>query len=57
MGTGDKVKNAAESAKGKIKKETGRATDNDSLAGKGKAEEAAGNVKQAGENLKDAAKR
>ena len=56
MSTTDKAKNAAEKAKGKAKEAAGRATGNESLKAKGKAEQVKGGVKQAGENVKDAAK-
>ena len=56
MGLGDKISNAAEEAKGKIKEATGKATDNDSLAAEGKGDQASANVKQAGENVKDTVK-
>jgi uncharacterized protein YjbJ (UPF0337 family) len=35
---------------------TGKATDNDSLEAEGKGDQASANVKQAGENAKDAVK-
>ena len=38
MGIGDKMKNAAESAKGKIKEKTGDATDNEDLQAEGQKE-------------------
>jgi len=56
MGLGDKIGNAAEEAKGKIKETTGKATDNDSLEAEGKGDQASANVKQAGEGAKDAVK-
>jgi uncharacterized protein YjbJ (UPF0337 family) len=52
----DKVKNAAERAKGKLKELIGRVTGNRSLEAEGKGDEAKGDLKQAGEHLKDAAK-
>ena len=57
MSSKDKAKNTAEQAKGQLKKKTGKATDNRDLQAKGKAQEVAGNVKQAGENVKDAVKK
>jgi uncharacterized protein YjbJ (UPF0337 family) len=57
MGAGDKVQNAAQSAKGRVKEETGRATRNRSMEAEGKADKAAGSLKQAGENVKDAFKK
>ena len=52
----DKVKNAAERAKGKVKELIGRVTGNRSLEAEGKGDQAKGDLKQAGEHLKDAAK-
>jgi uncharacterized protein YjbJ (UPF0337 family) len=56
MGIGDKMKNAAESAKGKIKEKTGDATDNEDLQAEGQAEKSVADLKQAGEKAKDAFK-
>lgn len=56
MGIDDKVKNAAQEAKGKIKEGFGDLTDNPRLEAEGKADQAAANVKQAGEDVKDAFK-
>jgi uncharacterized protein YjbJ (UPF0337 family) len=56
MGIDDKVKNAAQEAKGKIKEGLGDLTDNPKLQAEGKADQAAANVKQAGEDVKDAFK-
>lgn len=53
MGLGDKIKNAAEDAKGKVKEATGSVTNNESLEAEGKAEQAAASAKKAGENVKD----
>jgi len=57
MGIDDKVKNAAQEAKGKIKEGFGDLTDNPKLQAEGKADQAAANVKQAGEDVKDAFKK
>jgi uncharacterized protein YjbJ (UPF0337 family) len=54
MNAGDKVKNAAEAAKGKVKETTGDATDNRDLQAKGRAEKTKADLKQAGEKAKDA---
>lgn len=54
MGTMDKIKNMLQSSKGQAKKETGKATGDRSLEAEGKGDEVAGNLKQAGENVKDA---
>ena len=56
MGVDDKVKNAAQEAKGKIKEGYGDLVDDPKLQAQGKADQAAANVKQAGENVKDAFK-
>ncbi|TCN40959.1 CsbD-like protein [Kribbella orskensis] len=56
MGIGDKMKNAAESAKGKVKEKTGDATDNEDLQAEGQAEKSVADLKQAGEKTKDAFK-
>ena len=56
MGLGDKISNAAEDAKGKIKEATGKATDDESLEAEGKGDQTKSDVKKAGENVKDAFK-
>jgi uncharacterized protein YjbJ (UPF0337 family) len=56
MSATDKVKDKAQVAKGKVKEATGRATNNESLEAEGAGDKVAGNVKQAGEKLKDAAR-
>ena len=53
MGLGDKIKNAAEDAKGKVKEATGSATNNESLEADGKTDQSAASAKKAGENVKD----
>jgi uncharacterized protein YjbJ (UPF0337 family) len=50
----DKAKDKLESAKGQAKKGAGRALDDPYLEGKGKAEQVKGDLKQAGEKVKDA---
>ena len=57
MGMDDKVKNAAQEAKGKIKEGLGDLTDNPKLQAEGKADQAAANLKQAGEDIKDVFKK
>lgn len=52
----DKIRNAAEEALGKGKEAVGDATDDDRLRSEGKGEQAKANLKQAGENIKDAFK-
>jgi uncharacterized protein YjbJ (UPF0337 family) len=53
----DKVNNTAETAKGKVKEGVGKATGNKSLEAEGHADQAKGNLKQAGEKIKDAFKK
>ena len=57
MATIDKAKNTTQRAKGKVKEAAGRATGDDKLRAKGKTDQTKGNLKQAGEKLKDAVKR
>jgi uncharacterized protein YjbJ (UPF0337 family) len=52
-----KAKGQAEAAKGKVKKGTGKALGDPVLEGKGKGEQVKGNLKQAGQKVKDAAKK
>ena len=56
MGNDDKVENKAEELKGKVKEGVGDATDNEQLQAEGRADQASGNLKQAGEKVKDAFK-
>jgi uncharacterized protein YjbJ (UPF0337 family) len=56
MGASDKIENAAEDAKGKVKEGVGRATGDDEKVAEGKADQAKSDLKQAGENVKDAFK-
>jgi uncharacterized protein YjbJ (UPF0337 family) len=56
MSAGDKIENAAEDLAGKAKEGVGKATDNDKLVAEGKADQTKSDVKQAGENVKDAFK-
>ena len=53
----DKAKDKVQAAKGKAKKGTGKALDDPVLEGEGKAEEMKGDLKQAGEKVKDAFKK
>jgi uncharacterized protein YjbJ (UPF0337 family) len=50
----DKAKNKAEELQGQGKEAVGRATDDRDLEAEGKADQASGNLKQAGEKVKDA---
>lgn len=54
MGLGDKIKNTAEDLGGKAKEATGKVTDNERLEAEGKADQSKADLKQAGENVKDA---
>jgi uncharacterized protein YjbJ (UPF0337 family) len=56
MGIVDKAKDKAQTAKGDVKEKAGRATNDRSLQAKGKGDKVAGNLKQAGEKVKDAVK-
>jgi uncharacterized protein YjbJ (UPF0337 family) len=53
----DKARNTAQELAGKVKKLAGRATGDHRLAAEGRADEAGGHLKQAGEHVKDAVKR
>jgi uncharacterized protein YjbJ (UPF0337 family) len=57
MSAEDKIKNAAEKAKGKAKEGVGDATGDESLEAEGRADQAKGDLKQAGEKVKDALKK
>jgi uncharacterized protein YjbJ (UPF0337 family) len=57
MGAENKAANKVTEIKGKIKKEAGKATDDSYLEAEGRAEEAKGDLKQAGEKVKDAFKK
>ncbi len=56
MGIADKASNKAEELKGKAKEVVGNVTGDDELKAEGKAEQKKADVKQAGENVKDAFK-
>lgn len=56
MSATDKAKNAAERAKGKVKEHVGKATDDKSLEAEGHGDQVKGNLKDAGEKVKDAFK-
>jgi uncharacterized protein YjbJ (UPF0337 family) len=57
MGAAKKSRARARLIKGKAKKHVGRATGNDRLRMEGKADEVIGNLKAAGEKVKDAFRR
>lgn len=54
MGLDDKMRNSAQEAGGKVKETVGDMTDNERLEAEGKADQVGANLKQAGENVKDA---
>jgi uncharacterized protein YjbJ (UPF0337 family) len=54
VGIFNKAKNKAQAAKGDVKDKVGEATDDRSMQAEGKADKASGNLKQAGEKVKDA---
>ena len=54
MSAEDKAKNIAEQAKGKVKEGAGKVTGNERLEAEGHGDQAKGNLKQAGEKVKDA---
>lgn len=56
MSTEDKFSNKAQELKGKAKEGLGDATDDRELENKGRADQTKGNLKQAGEKVKDAFK-
>jgi uncharacterized protein YjbJ (UPF0337 family) len=57
MAAVDKAKNSAQTTKGKVKEAAGKLTGNDKLRVKGKTDQAKGNLKEAGEKVKDAFKK
>jgi uncharacterized protein YjbJ (UPF0337 family) len=57
MGAENKAANKVTEVKGKIKKQAGQATGDADLEAEGRVEESKGNLKQAGEKVKDAFKK
>lgn len=57
MSTEDKAADKAQEVKGKVKEKAGQATGDDYLEAEGKADQVSGNLKQAGEKVKDAFKK
>ena len=57
MSKRDKAKNSAQIAKGKLKQVAGRATGDDQLEVEGESDQMKGDLKQAGEKVKDAFKK
>ncbi|HEU4490337.1 MAG TPA: CsbD family protein [Jiangellales bacterium] len=56
MGADDKSSNKGQELKGSAKETWGKATGNESMEAEGKADKSKANLKQAGENVKDAFK-
>ena len=54
VGAMDKATDKLEELQGEAKEKLGQATDNDQLQAEGQADQAKGNLKQAGEKIKDA---
>lgn len=50
----DKMKHKGEELGGKAKETTGKLTDNEELEAEGRADQTSANLKQAGDNVKDA---
>lgn len=57
MSMSDKIKNKAQETSGAAKEAVGEATDNKDLQVEGQGDQAKGNLKQAGESVKDAFKK
>jgi uncharacterized protein YjbJ (UPF0337 family) len=53
MATDDKIDAKSDELKGKLKEGVGRATDDPELEAEGHGDQAKGNLKQAGEKIKD----
>ena len=56
MGTDDKIENKTEELTGKAKETVGEASGDRDLQAEGQADQTKGNLKQAGEKIKDAFK-
>jgi uncharacterized protein YjbJ (UPF0337 family) len=57
MATEDKAANKVTELKGKVKEGVGKATGDEEMETEGKTDQAKGNLKQAGEKVKDAFKK
>ena len=57
MGLGDKIDNQADRLKGKAKEAAGTAHGDEELRAEGKVDQTKGDIKQAGEKIKDAFKK
>ena len=56
MGIGDKIENMKDKVVGEGKEQVGDVTDNERLEAEGKTQQTEGDLKQAGEKVKDAFK-
>jgi uncharacterized protein YjbJ (UPF0337 family) len=56
MGIGDKAKHTGQKAEGAVKEAVGKHTDNRDLEAEGKKDKVAGDLKNAGQKIKDAVK-
>jgi len=56
MGKRDKARNTAQVAKGKVKEIAGKTAGDEHLEADGRSDQVVGNMKQAGEKVKDALK-
>lgn len=54
MGISDKLRNKAQELRGRVKRNTGEVTGDRRLQANGRTDEVKGNLKQAGEKIKDA---
>lgn len=57
MGADDKIRNKAEELQGTAKEKIGEATDDEEMEREGAADQTKSNLKQAGEDVKDAFKK
>jgi len=57
MGWDDKLENKKDEAKGEVKEQVGKATDDGQMEREGKTDQGVSNLKQAGEKVKDAFKK
>ena len=57
MSASDKARDKAQVAKGHVKEAAGKASGDPALEAEGKGDKVAGNLKQAGEKLKDAVRK
>ena len=56
MGMSDKIENTAQDLQGKAKEATGKVTDDEQLEAEGRVDQSKADLKQAGEQVKDAFK-